>query len=273
MGFDVKAALAKAKQNGLADQKEAKGGGGGYEPPAEGFVKLRLIGYIEVGKQKTSWQGQEKIKEQVQLIWELSGPKHPAKVMDDGTKVPQRITDTMTLSLNEKAGFFKLFRELNYKGTADNMAELLGEAFVGEIKHKVVGEGEQKRVYANLHNVRKPTLPDPETGEDRVINVDPPISELRMHLWHHCDSDMWQSIYIDGEYPEKVDEKTGKVTHPARSKNVIQNKIKSAVNWKDHPMFAIVEVGATREEAAALDKLVGDAAKLSDDSDDLSGIA
>lgn len=279
MGFNVKEALAKAKKQGLANHTEATGGGGTYELPAEGFVRLRLVGYLELGRQKSSFKGQEKVVPQVQVIFELSGPKHKPRELDDGTKIPMRITETMTYSTNAKARFFKLFTELNYKGTADNMAELLGEAFVADIVHTKKGEGESAKTYANLRNIRKPTVPNVETGEDVVINVDPPLSELRLHLWDYCDKAMWDSLFIEGEWEERRDEKTGKVTAPAKSKNVLQNKIKGALNWKDHPMFAFVEVGATKEDVAAMDEMLGDVGSIDNDeeesdmTDPLAGVA
>jgi hypothetical protein len=54
---------------------------------------------------------------------------------------------------------------------------------------------------------------------------------------------MWDSLFIDGEYPERKDEKTGAVISPAKSKNVIQNKIRSAKNWATSPLSAIVAAG------------------------------
>jgi hypothetical protein len=46
-------------------------------------------------------------------------------------------------------------------------------------------------------------------------------------------------LFIEGEYPERKDDK-GNVTSPARSKNVFQNAIKNAVNFKGSPIYTLL---------------------------------
>ena len=50
---------------------------------------------------------------------------------------------------------------------------------------------------------------------------------------------MWDSIYIPGFYDEFKDEQ-GIVTRPKISKNALQDRIMSAVNWPEHPLAALV---------------------------------
>jgi hypothetical protein len=65
-------------------------------------------------------------------------------------------------------------------------------------------------------------------------------SALRLFLWAQASREMWDSLYIEGQYDEKKDEKTGKVIYPAKSKNVIQEKIKAAKNFVGSPLADIL---------------------------------
>lgn len=253
MSFDIQAAIAQAVAQG-PDMTKPQAGGGGYTPPEAGVCLATLVGYIEIGKQKKTYKGQEKVVEQVQLIFELAGGKNAPKEGENGEKIPHRITVTETLSLNEKANFFKLFKKLNYNGTAQHCSQLLGKHWLVTVYHDVVEkEGQEKKVFASLRNddgysFRPPVRieGDELAGTAKEIPIAAPerISELRLFLWDFPSKEMWDSIYIDGEYPERKDEKTGKVIAPAKSKNVIQAKIKSALNWADSPMAELLGAGS-----------------------------
>ena len=240
--------LANAAAATAANMNEAqKGGGGGdYTPPAEGIARARLVGYVETGiHEKNVGAGKPPVqKPQVKLIFELSGPNHQPKVLEDGTKLPHRITVDENYSLNEKANFYKLFRRMNWEGTATHMSQLLGKEFLLTIKHKVVGEGDKKRTYANIkddagYTIQPPRYVDPLSGQTVEVPVDPPISALRLFVWNAEPAllkPMWDSLFIDGEYPAKGD-------LPAKSKNVLQNEIKAALNFKDSPIFQLLQTG------------------------------
>jgi hypothetical protein len=255
MAFDLKKAVAQAKQKG-PDMTEAQKGGG-YELPAQGFVRLRLVGYFEVGKHESEFQGKKKVNDRVELVFELSGPKHLPRVnTDTGEKYPQRITVKQPLSRNEKSNFFKLFTTMNYEKSATHMAELLGQAFVADITHNKKNMNGNDVTFANLENIRKPFAVNPETGDEYKLEVDPPLTPLKLFLWDFADADMWDAIYIDGQYDEEKNDK-GEVTRAAKSKNILQNKIMSALNWKGSPVYAYATTKATPEEAAALDEATG----------------
>ena len=240
-------AMAAAAAAIAPNMNEAQAGGGSdYTPPAEGIARARLVGYIETGiHEKNVGAGKPPVqKPQVQLVFELSGPNHEPKALEDGTKLPHRITVTESYSLNEKAHFYKLFRRMNWKGTATHMSQLLGEAFLVTVKHKVVGDGDKKRTYANIrdesgYTVQPPRYVDPLTNQTVEVPVDPPISALRLFVWNaptELLKPMWDSLFIDGEYPAR-----GEL--PARSKNVLQNEIKAALNFKDSPIFQLLQTG------------------------------
>lgn len=238
-------AIKNAAQQTDMNKVQTGGGGGAYEPPAKGLARLRFVGYIELGKQKHEWQGKVSYKEKVRLIFELSGPRHQPKENDEGEKFPHRMTIEENLSLNERAWFYKIFRAMNYSGEATHIAQLLGHEFIGEIQHKTSKRG---NVYPTLKNdngytIRAPFVEDPETGETRKVPAGPQISETRCFLWDFASKEMWDSLYIDGEYPEKKDDK-GNVVLPAKSKNVFQEAIMAAKNWEGSPMHELLEGAA-----------------------------
>lgn len=252
MAIDFKKLGAEVAAKGVDMTKPTTGGGGDYEPPAAGPTRVRFVGYVELGKQKVKSMGKEQIKDRVQLVFELSGPKHPPRELDDGTKIPHRITVTENLSLNEKANFFKLFQRMNYAGKATHIVQLLGEAYKATVVHRTFkGSDGKDRIAAELrskdsgYTIEPPRFEkvDPETqeptGEFGVLKVDPAISELRCFLWAHADKDQWDSLYIDGQYDEVKDD-DGNVVRPARSKNVFQDAIRRAENFKGSPIYTIL---------------------------------
>lgn len=248
MDFNKIAALAgKAVENGVDMTKAQAGGGGGdYEPPAAGPCRLRFIGYVETGKHEKTWQGQTKLKDQAEFYFEVSGPKHAAREVD-GVKYPHIIVIKEGKSLSDKARFFKLVQLLNWEGKAKHVAELLGNAFRGEIIHRKYkkadgSEGVAAELYdkaAGTYKITPPRVEDAETGEWKPLTVDAAITPLKLFLWDYADLEQWASLFIDGEYPERKDA-SGKVTAPAKSKNVIQNKIKAAKNFPGSPIYTLL---------------------------------
>lgn len=242
----IAALAAQAVANGV-DMTKAQTGGGDYTPPAAGPVRLRFVGYVELGKHEKTFQGKTSDKEQVELTFELSGPKHPPREID-GVKYPHLIVIRETKSLSDKARFFKLVQLLNHSGKARHVAELLGSAYKGTVMHRTYkkadgSEGVAAELYdkvAGTFRIEPPRyeIVDPEngpTGEFAELKVDAPITKIKMFLWDYADLDQWASIFIDGQYEERKDAQ-GKVTAPARSKNVIQNKIKAAKNFPGSPI-------------------------------------
>lgn len=268
MAIDFKKLGAEVAKTGV-DMTKATQGGGDYEPPAAGPVRLRFVAYVELGKQKTKSMGKDVVKERVQLVFELSGPKHPPRELEDGTKVPHRVTITENLSLNEKANFYKLFQRLNYAGKATHIVQLLGNAYKATILHRTYkGRDGQDRIAVELkgdagYTIEAPRFEkvDPETqeptGEFAVLKVDPPISELRCFLWAHADKEQWDSLFIEGAYEERKDDK-GNVTAPARSKNVFQDTIKRAENFKGSPIYTILAAAGANLDIPDVDDPEGE---------------
>ncbi|RFU48021.1 hypothetical protein [Paraburkholderia sp. DHOC27] len=206
-----------------------------YVPPGIGEAYARLVGYFELGKhEEENMQQKMVLRDKVDLIFELSGPNHQPRKMDDGTLIPHRVTVQETLSFSDRANFFKLFTMMNqaHGGQFTHMAQLLGKAFRVEVFHRKSADG--KKVYANLKGPNGYSV-----GSAGRHNVDPPITALRYFIWAWSYSDMWESIYIPGEYPATLDDKGG-VISPARSRNVLQERIQAAVNWSEHPLSKLV---------------------------------
>jgi hypothetical protein len=215
----------------------------GYAPPKQGQAWARFVGYFETGKHE--YVGSEEALDTVELHFELSGPNHPPRKIGGGLLVPVRITTTEILRLDYTSRYRALFDQMNYAGKARHMAELLGDALVVEVFHRKSSDG--KRTYATMkatkdtlptghgYNIRGTSFPDQITGKPIRIPVPEPITELKAFIWNSADMDDWNSIFIEGKYDDRTDEKT-KVVTPGKSKNVIQNKIMSAVNWRDHPL-------------------------------------
>lgn len=237
--FKKLAAEAAAKVN---MQEAQKGGGGDYQPPAAGIARARLVAYIELGKHRDEYQGQVKVKDKVQLVFELSGPKHEPREAEDGTKYPHRITITESLSLNEKANFFKLFNKMrNGRAEVQHMSQMLGEPFLVKVVHKTSKNGKtyaQLRELTGEYTIKAPVIED-EDGNVRKVKVADPLSELRLFIWDLASKEMWDSLFIDGEYEARTTDDG--VELPAKSKNVLQNKIREALNFEDSPIGAILQ--------------------------------
>lgn len=246
--FDIQAAVEQAAAEGPNMNEATSGGDFERELPVEGLVRLRLITYIELGKHESTYKGETKVKDKVLLQFELSGPRHPPVVLEDGRKLPQIINVNETLSLGEKANFFKLFKRLNHTGVHKHFAQLLGGTpLLGTIVHNSTGEGDAKKTYANLrddagYTIRPPFVDDPETGESRAVQVDPAITPLKCFLWNFPSKEMWDSLFIDGRWDDKKDA-SGKVIKEGSSKNYYQNTIKAAKNFAGSPLQELLFAG------------------------------
>lgn len=203
---------------------------GGYRPPLQGIAPARLVGYFELGIHEINDYdrlGHRKDVALVDFVFELSG-----KGYEPREGIPQRIAIQEALSLAPDARFLGLFAAMNHRGKAKHMAELLGRPFMVEVFHRKSTDGE--RIYATLKGSHR-TWP---AGNGYRISaapeddVDMPLTELKAFIWDMADKDMWDSIFIEGEYPEQRDA-DGKVVRAARSKNVIQEKIASAKSWPE----------------------------------------
>lgn len=266
MTFDVNALVAEVAATsanmGVAQAGPAR------ELPPEGSANLRFVGYVETGKHKATFEGKEKLEDEVRLVFELSGKNYPPREVE-GEKVPHRITLKMNRSLNQKAGFFKLFNRMNYEGKATHMAQLLGNAYRGRVFHgTIVATGDKflKLRDDTGYTIAPPRaeVMDPETGDVSTvpITVAPALSQLRLFVWGAAPAalkQMWPSIHIAGSYGEGANQ---------RSANVFQDRIKAAVNYQGSPIQQLLECGG--EVADIPDAESGKAGTSGDPLDDVA---
>ncbi|MBR8433992.1 hypothetical protein KDW37_24870 [Burkholderia cenocepacia] len=242
MSDDIPKRIRRAVKDGrLPNMRDPRNVG--YIPPAAGSAHARFVGYFELGTHEEEFQGKKRDREKVDLVFELSGPNHEPIKAADGTLIPIRITAQETLDLSYGASFYKLFDAMDAAcgGGAVHIAEMLNRPFIVEVFHRRSRDG--KQIYANLrgpngYNVKGTAQRDRRTGKPVAVQVAAAVTAVKAFIWDVADMEMWDSIYIPGEYPEQRDA-GGVLIAPARSKNVIQEKIASAKNWASHPLSSL----------------------------------
>lgn len=227
----INPAMMKALEQAAEKVDMTKPVASGYTPPAKGQTIAVLVGYHEVGLQKTTYLGEEKTVDQVHLVFELTGKKHPPRELDDGTLLPVRMTVKATRSTSSRAKIMKMFKAMNYAGDVTHMGMLLGRHFIVDVTHSEQ-KGESKTVYANIdtNTIRKPEVINSE-GDVQAIGLPAFLTTPTLFLWDFPDKQQWDDIFIDGTWEARKDEK-GNITSPERSRNVIQDTIKGALNFE-----------------------------------------
>lgn len=217
-------ALAEAEAAEGIDMNEAVRGGSGSRLLPEGYAFGRLVEYVELGKQPQEFKGQSKDPAmEFTLGFALWGQGYQN---EDGTPYIIR-PYSMAQSRNEKARAFLLFKCLNYKGTAKNFGQLLGEAYLVKIKHvaksttdpTIVSRIDLAGFLPPLDPVSKQPYPIPEAADELY----------RLFLWNRPTKEAWDSLFIEGTWEAK----DGK---PAESKNRIQETILSALDFQGSPL-------------------------------------
>ena len=204
-------------ESGIDLNEAVKGGGGGRLLP-EGYAFGRLVEYIEFGNQPQEFQGQAKDPAmEFTLGFALTGDGYQN---EDGSAYVVRTYNT-ALSRNEKSRAFKLFKALNWKGTAKSFAQLLGETFLVKIKQVPKSKTDPKIVSRIDLDGFLPPL-DPVTRQPYPI-AEAPDDMYRLFLWSRPTKEAWDSLYIEGEYEGK-------------SKNRIQEQILAALDFQGSPL-------------------------------------
>jgi hypothetical protein len=120
-----------------------------FETTPEGVHIARCIRVIDMGTQKSDWQGKEKFSHKVLFTWELLGDDR----MSDGR--PFAISKRYTASLNEKSQLYKdlcawrgrQFTEAERQGF--NVANVLGAYCLLQVAHAE----KDGNTYANISSI------------------------------------------------------------------------------------------------------------------------
>lgn len=234
-------------------------------PPAEGVAVGRFVQYIELGNHVKQFDGKDKPSApQVRVGFELHG-RHVEEREVDGEikKFHPILSEELSMSLNAKAGFKKLFTAM-VAGRAGitHMSQMLGEAFLIRIVHSV-SKKDPKKVYANFkeggaYTVSAPVIPVNDdmgmpTGEVKKITVPEHTNgSLAVLLWDAPSQEMWDSLFIDGTYTRKEGD-----TEVEVSKNFLQETVLKADNFAGSPLESLI--GAGTDLSSMVEDLAADA--------------
>lgn len=268
MTFDLNAIVNQAAAESV-DLTEASKGGGGATPPNAGTCIATLVGYIELGlRVKPGFKGAaDKKMRKARFIFELAGGTNPVTVTEDGTKIAKRINVNVWLPApgkqpSEKSGLYKVMQALNHaKDPAIKIpAQLLGKHVkVIVSQEKFTNAAGDEITYGSLGSANDGFRISPAqidltdeagmpTGQVKLIPAPEVVSALRCFLWDYASQPMWDSLFIEGEY-EATEAKDGQPARPAKSKNVIQDEVRTALDWTGSPMQLILSAGGELDVA------------------------
>lgn len=225
------------------DFNEAVAGGGKLLP--EGKALGRLIAYIELGPQPIKQDPSKPPVNKFFLQFALWGKAKNGETYHEvvnGKMVPGKVRTqfiAVKKDLNSKSGAYKLFKRMNPDKTAKHFAQLLNHTFIIPIVHNESGEGENKKVYANIDLENIMLAVDPVT--DAPYNV-PEIEDetmFRMFLWNRPTKEDWESLYIEGKNDD------------GKSKNYIQDGLLSSPEFPNSPLDLLLNGGAGAGESVS----------------------
>lgn len=222
------------------------------KPLAEGACRLRLKSYLELGMHKGSVSF-PKPREKFKVVFEVVSKKH-LETDGEGKPMHREIAVFGNKGTSAKAGDRKLFNAMNASvgNIYTHFAEMIGKGFAAKITNSVPAKAGDA-VYSNLDEGPRdasvytftPPFKIDEEGDFELTEdgakIDIVMPELRgqpqLFLWE-MDAlsdeqivEMWNDLYIEGEWEAK-EAADGKAARPAKSKNVLQEKIMSAVDWE-----------------------------------------
>ena len=198
--------------------------GGGFKIWPEGNAIARLIWYIETGNhaQKDHKSGVMKAPTpQMKMAFAMFSPNY---TQDDGSPGIIISYDT-TISQSEKANATKIFKKMNWKGTAKHFSQFLTEPFIINIKQRKDATGKVVGSYVDLKEISAPVEPlskqpysCPEVSTDL----------LKLFMWDTPTKEMWDSLHIDGTRDD------------GSSKNWLQEQIMKATNFPGSPIEQLI---------------------------------
>lgn len=229
----IQAAAAQAAQTG-PDMTEKQTGGTSRLLP-DGYAFGRLVEYVELGSQPQEYQGKAKDPlPEAKLAFALWGQGY---ANEDGTPYIIR-PYAFSISRNEKAKAFKLFKALNWKGTHTHFAQMVGEAFLVKIVNEPKSKTDPALVSRIDFNGFLPPL-DPVTRGPYAI-PEAREEDLQMFLFDYPTQESWDALYMEGNWDD------------GRSKNYVQETIVGATDFSGSALEAMLaQSGKPIPKAAA----------------------
>lgn len=244
MNIEEIAALAAEEEDFTV---ESTGGDFERSIPEAGPCLVRFREYIETGFHPTASKQYPDKKPQLMARWvfELVSKKHAIEVKDKDDNISSfnpALAINTKVSKSGKGNHMKLFKILNYAGTAKVPAQLLGKGYMAEIVHNKSEDG--KTVYANLnkgisygdYTFAPARKVDALEGTTEEIAVPEMQGDMKLFLWNMPTKETWDSLFIDGTREEKVNGEVMQV-----SKNWIQNKCMEALDFPSSKLFELLE--------------------------------
>jgi hypothetical protein len=184
-----------------------------FTPCPAGMHLARCIQIIDLGTQKTEWQGQEKEDKKVRIVWETPSEliTYTNKEGEEVTK-PYVISKDYTCSLGEKARLRadlqtwrgKPFTEEELKGF--NLTQLLGKVCQIQIIHVIAKNG---NTYANIGSIT-PLMKGMAEPEQVNPSVSFDLAEFDGKVFESLPTWLQDKIKLSPEYkaitnPEQIE--------------------------------------------------------------------
>jgi hypothetical protein len=163
------------------------GGGSDFKPVPQGTHLAVCNMVVDLGKQRSEWQGQEKIKHQIFLRWELPNERLEWSDKDGNPKEgPMVIGQTYTASLGERANLRHHLESWRGRAftpdelKAFDVSNLLGKPCMVTVTHAE----RNGRTYANVTSVTgiPKGMTKPETTELEKVLFDDDNQYAYQHL-------------------------------------------------------------------------------------------
>lgn len=245
------------------DFNEAVSGGGGKLMP-EGKALARLIQYVEIGPQPIKQDASKPPVNKFFLkfaVWGKGKDKTSTyHEVVDGKMVPGVVRTqfiAVKKDLNSKSGAYKLFKRMNPDKTAKHFAQLLNNTFILPIVHNESGEGENKKVYANIDLENISLAVNPVTDEPFDVPEVEDESLFKLFLWNRPTKEDWESLYIEGKNDE------------GKSKNWIQDALLSSPEYPGSPLDLLLNGGGKGSAISELPDMPDDVQEVAEQPSEL----
>ena len=214
--------LANQQAEVSDDMNEVSGSGGKLLP--QGAYLGRICEYIDLGTQPQEFNGVAKDPApQIRLGVALFGPN----AQDAAGKPYVLRSYDITISRNEKANAYKAFKALNWKGDKNikHFAQFVGQPFIFQVSvatnkttQRQSNKIEWDKTTAAVNPLDNSPYQVPELTDDYY----------RVLLWDFPTKEDWDALYIEGNRDD------------GKSKNFIQEKIMSALNFQGSPLQVLL---------------------------------